>query len=78
MRFERLETRATPHIDDDEVHRVYRESVMRHYGTDADVGMYEVDACRTSASPSTPSRTPTATRSRSTRLRPSTSGTSKR
>jgi hypothetical protein len=44
MRFERIETRATPHIDDAEVHRVYRESVMRHYGTDADAGMYEVDS----------------------------------
>lgn len=44
MRFERLETRATPHITDEEVHRVYREGVRRHYGTDEDMGMYEVDA----------------------------------
>jgi hypothetical protein len=44
MRFERLETRATPHITDEEVERVYREGCQRHYGTTDDVGMYEVDA----------------------------------
>jgi hypothetical protein len=44
MRFERIETRATPQITDDEVRRVYREGCRRHYGTTDDVGMYEVDA----------------------------------
>lgn len=44
MRFERLETRATPRITDAEVHRVYREGCQRHYGTTDDVGMYELDA----------------------------------
>jgi hypothetical protein len=44
MRFERLETRATPQIADAEVERAYREGCQRHYGTTDDVGMYEVDA----------------------------------
>lgn len=44
MRFERLETKRTVGISDAEIHRVYREGVRRHYGTDEDMGMYELDA----------------------------------
>lgn len=43
-RFERLETGATIAISDEEVHRVYREGCVRHYGDDRDLGMYEIDA----------------------------------
>lgn len=44
MRFERMETKRTPVISDEEIIRVYREGVRRHYGSDEDLGMYEVDA----------------------------------
>ena len=44
MRMERIETRQTPKISDDEVIRVYKEMCVRWYGSDADEGAYEVDA----------------------------------
>lgn len=43
MRMERLETRRTPEISDDEVIRVYREMSNRLYGG-GDNGAYETDA----------------------------------
>lgn len=51
MRMERLETRQTPKINDEEVIRVYKEMTTRYYGADwindpggADTGAFELDA----------------------------------
>lgn len=44
LRMERIETRQTPKIFEDEVIRVYRDMCVRFYGSDADEGAYEVDA----------------------------------